>query len=278
MLGCCGISEFKWQNLSSARERFAALKLFDVVYEEVLKRQLRVDALIWDTEDSRHRVKMRDDRANLGRMYHHLLVSILTRRWPNGLVWDLHPDENSALNWREIAAHLESKSVKVERAPTSPLFDIEALLWELKESLHSMVFGPLTPRASRSSRSLTCLPDWLHFHGRTMSTLKYGSPSQGTKPQLCFEPALDIVLTKSQRERCLFLNHVDRRCKERRLGVGLKTTRVAFILMTLQIQLISGFSSHRARMTSTHPGTHGKWKVNEGPMKQHDTVPAVSFA
>lgn len=71
------ISEFKWNKLRQARERFAAMKMIDEAIILAQNRHIRIDVLIWDTEDSRHGIKGRDDIANLQRMYYHLFKYVL---------------------------------------------------------------------------------------------------------------------------------------------------------------------------------------------------------
>jgi hypothetical protein len=75
------VKELSWKELRGARERFAARKVVDLVFDLVIEGVLRMDAVVWDTYDSRHNVRQRDDVANLGRMYHHLLRLVLARRW-----------------------------------------------------------------------------------------------------------------------------------------------------------------------------------------------------
>ncbi|OYW04890.1 MAG: hypothetical protein B7X11_02445, partial [Acidobacteria bacterium 37-65-4] len=91
-----GVAEFKWSRLGGARERFAANKLLNFAVHEARHRRLRADVLIWDTEDGRHKVEGRDDQANLQRMYFHLHVNVLHRRWGHESTWKLHPDMNGA--------------------------------------------------------------------------------------------------------------------------------------------------------------------------------------
>ncbi len=108
------VSEFKWERLSSARERFAALKLVEFAIGKASTDSLRIDVLTWDAEDSRHKVRRRDDVANLERMYYHLFKYVLRERWPDGSIWELRPDENTALKWNSVQDFLEYASSKTE--------------------------------------------------------------------------------------------------------------------------------------------------------------------
>ena len=93
-----GVSEFKWEKLRQARERFAALEILDKVIDLSLQGKLRTDILIWDTYDRRHQIPGRDDVANLQRMYYHVFKNVLQCRWPSESTWKFCPDENTALD------------------------------------------------------------------------------------------------------------------------------------------------------------------------------------
>ena len=97
-----GVKEFKWKNCDGARERFAAEKMLAYALQEAILGTLRIDVLIWDIEDSRHKIRGRDDIANLQRMYYHLLKQVLTKRWPERSKWLLIPDENTAIDWDNV--------------------------------------------------------------------------------------------------------------------------------------------------------------------------------
>jgi len=109
-----GIFEFKWQKLDGAKERVAAIKMCDFVVNAACKGILRVDVLVWDILDKRHNIRGRDDIANLQRMYYHLFRNVLRARWPDDAIWRLHPDENTAMDWKTVKDCLDSVSITTE--------------------------------------------------------------------------------------------------------------------------------------------------------------------
>jgi len=74
-----------------------------------INRKIRIDILTWDTLDSRHAVLGRDDFANLGRMYYHLLIH-MARQW-NQIHWNLYPDNNPKVDWTETTKYLNVTSL-----------------------------------------------------------------------------------------------------------------------------------------------------------------------
>lgn len=114
------IKEFKWKKLSSANARQAAKALCNFTVREALQGHLRIDVLIWDIEDTRHKVIGRDDVANLQRMYFHLFRNVMRKRWPSDACWRLHLDQNTGLSFKKIQEFLEKVSNKTE--PQQDLF------------------------------------------------------------------------------------------------------------------------------------------------------------
>ena len=105
-------NEFKWQNVYSARYKFAVENLYEFIFSYL--DELRIDVLIWDMEDSRHKgIIGRDDNANLCKMYYHLLANVLRTRWSVDSSWLWKPDKQSSINWRTLGNCLVNKKYRV---------------------------------------------------------------------------------------------------------------------------------------------------------------------
>ena len=76
--------------------------------------------LIWDVDDSRHRIHGRHDTENLARMYYHIMSNVVTYRWPDTAIWQLHADERGDMNWRTLEDTLQFPPRKL-RNSTKPL-------------------------------------------------------------------------------------------------------------------------------------------------------------
>jgi hypothetical protein len=215
------ITEFKWERLRTAKARFAALKMLDFAIEQAAMRVLRVDALTWDTEDRRHKVKGRDDVANLHRMYYYLFRNVLCERWPDGSIWRLCPDEQAAMKWSEVGDTLEMVSERVEMR--QDLFSQGDFGLRLKQEFSIEQIMPCKSNqepliqladlfvglAAYSRSSYDCYEQWQRTSDTQMSL---------------FPPeASSVQLSGSDRERCRVLDEFDSLCKSFKLGVSLKT-------------------------------------------------------
>jgi hypothetical protein len=219
-----GIAEFKWSKLRQARERFAALKLVDFAVKRAIANELRVDVLMWDTEDSRHRIHGRDDEANLQRMYIQLFRNVLQRRWPTGSTWRLCPDENSAMDWGSVQDRLDQAGVDLSiegdifsKEPFKLRLSREFAISEIREAVssHSPIcqvadlFAGIGPFSHASFEEYAT---WCRQHS-------------GQLPLDLADPSGTTELAGSDIERCQVLQHLDGLCKASKLRVGLNSCR-----------------------------------------------------
>ena len=217
------MSEFEWKNLAGARERFAAEKLCECTIARACVGQLRVDVLVWDMEDSRHKVVKRDNIANLERMYYHLFRNVLRMRWPHDAVWLLCPDEHTALDWETVQDCLGAAgaTLQVERS----LFTGGEFRLRLRREFGVEEIKPV-PSATCPLLQVADLFAGLAVFSRQKyddyqrwKVTTEGQRSLFDESQEVFNPS------RSMRERFHVLSKFDQVCKTRKLGVSLKDRR-----------------------------------------------------
>lgn len=128
------VKECKWYKLESAKSRFAIQKILTLCLEYTDTERLRIDVLVWDSDDSRHKVIGRDDNKNLMNMYIQLLRNVIVKRWRGSGVWQIFPDQNSIIDWVHVRNILRNTDVYSD--------DSESFLdrtWNQSKSLHSIV-------------------------------------------------------------------------------------------------------------------------------------------
>ena len=86
ILSDSSVNEFKWKKLGNAKYRFCAEKLINYLLENIFTKKLRVDVIVWDTHDSRHKIIGRDDTSNFERMFFHLMKNLMTKKGKRGKV------------------------------------------------------------------------------------------------------------------------------------------------------------------------------------------------
>jgi hypothetical protein len=211
------VSEFKWNELTSARFRFCALKLVDYLIDKLIPNGTRVDALIWDVHDDRHRVFGRDDTKNLERMYFHLHKNLITRR-PRESEWQLWPDQQFEVDWDIIQDCL--RSVGSWQEYWGSLFPGD-LDWKRLYSLRS-----LEPVPSHEC-PLTQLADLLAGMGpytRLRADRMKGMLRDESRQTTIWDEQDTDSPSKADDERFCVVRHLHRRCRKQRLGLSFRST------------------------------------------------------
>lgn len=197
LLDASGMDECKWEKVRSARARFAAAKLLGWGVERAVAGEITVDALTWDAGDERAARAAVPHLANLRRMYAHLLGYLLPLRQP-GTRWIIHPDEQHALRWENLARALPHVTRIEPRAsagePLIQLADLFAGLAVYSRAGYAAYDRWLClPPAERQPAAAHASPDGAgHF-------------------------------SASDRERCALLDNFYTECKLRGLHVSLRT-------------------------------------------------------
>jgi len=225
-----GVTELKWYELSSAKMRFAALKVIEYTLTSAKEGKLRVDVLTWDTYDSRHKIRGRDDLLNLAKMYYHLLNNVIIRKWGEPGFWTVFPDEQSAIDWQELELILQRRIMQVENQRKEK--DPDNILFIGLEKISQVISNECPPV------QVADLFAGIGVHSRE-SIGKHASFFMVRKRKDCrriseqlrsqLQKTVD-KLSRSDRERCHILDKLFSQCKANGWGVhllrtyGLKTT------------------------------------------------------
>jgi hypothetical protein len=216
------VSEFKWNKLRQARERFAAIKIIDEVISLAQNNLIRIDVLVWDTQDSRHQVEGRDDIANLQRMYYHLFKNVLKSRWPTESTWLLLPDENSALDWQSVQDYLDTAGLSFQISGS--LFDGKP--FRIRLSRDFQIVG--IKEISSEKESICQVADLFagigaYTHSAFTKYMEWAECESGQMRLITETSPENQKLTNSENERFKIIKHLDDSCKRNKFRVSLKS-------------------------------------------------------
>jgi len=217
ILNSSGVHELRWANLRMARDRFAAIKIIDLLFRDYLD-VLQIDVIRWDTHDYRHDISGRDDIVNLQRMLFHLLKSVLSNRWPSGSSWIIRPDEMSQLDWNIVKYHINRKrfSVRDDRN----LFEVDCIP-ALIQRYDLRLIEPCSSIADPLVQLADLLAGMSAFSAENFGKFIYWRREQKGQQLSIFNDAL--VLTEGEKTKCEVLDYFDKKCKELKLQVGLES-------------------------------------------------------
>lgn len=214
-----GTEEFKWKSI----HREHGLGLADFLFGRLGK--IRMDVLIWDMEDSRHKdLGRRDDLSNFSRMYYHLLHHVLKRRWPDDACWLICPDENKEVNWRKLEECLNWKSWTFEHnlftggtafPAAREFYNISEVRPSCSKKYPLIQLADLF--AGLGAYSYTCFHKYEAWKAANSGQASVFSTETGYSQDVSFS-AID-------KERLPILHHVRETAREKALPLSLKTSR-----------------------------------------------------
>ena len=213
ILARCGVSELKWKKLKNKKHYSCAEAIITFIVKKVRYYDLRIDVLVWDMLDSRHRIAGRDDLANCERMMFHLFKNTMKMR-PQGSSWHIVPDENNGIDWDAVHECLSRTGKKR---------DIRNLLFmELLTDPH-FVIRSFLPGDSKST-PLIQVADL--FSGLSVFSIQkypeYLSWKEQHQKQIALFNAETVVQLSNKEEfRSELLDVFYNMCKKYKLGVSL---------------------------------------------------------
>ena len=214
------LTKVKWHALRSADLRFCVQEIMELVIKYAIDKGLRIDVLIWDTQDSRHSVQGRDDSKNLAIMYYHLIKNVFMKRWPEGSEYLLFPDRNNSIDWEKLFELLEHKGLILSYSKPDELGRVGI---NLKRKYKLKIIESTPPKSP-----LIQLADLFAGMGSYSrdSFEKWEIWKRINDGQTCLVPFKEEKpLSRRHKERCLIMNSFKNNCDKNKLGVSLKSTK-----------------------------------------------------
>lgn len=107
------VREFKFNKINSGKMVHCGIKIIDKVIEFISNYNIRVDIIIWSTDE---RSKILPDKSKIvfEKMYYHLLNNVLGSRWDTSLKWNIFPDIQSLIDWQKMKDILENTGMQIK--------------------------------------------------------------------------------------------------------------------------------------------------------------------
>jgi hypothetical protein len=208
-------TEFKWTKTKHINHKKAAINLIDLAIEFALNGQIRIDAILWDYQDSRHNVDDRDNIKNFHIMYNKLLTNTMHKFWPDESIWIFYPDETTCVDWEKVQSFTNYKSIK----------RTEESLFELSKALKSYHVRQIKPVSSKKS-PVSLLADL--FAGLIPYSRycydKYEAIKIEKEGGTLFETS-KVEITVSDRSRYEIILQLLRHKAKRKLGISFKSSK-----------------------------------------------------
>ena len=199
------IEEFKWNAFNGDYKR---TKCANLLTNWVYSHQdiIRLDVLIWDTNDYRHKVKNRDDEKNFSIMYYRIFDHII-KVIPKKITFSFYPDIKDGFDWENIEDYLYIKNN----------YNIEKIIWSQNDIDIMYIKDSINVIKPFNSKDYIFIQIADLFAGLAVySYMEYDNFLLWQKqenPQMSLFPETKISFSKSQKARFEFLDNFKHKFK-----------------------------------------------------------------
>ncbi|MCY4490110.1 MAG: DUF3800 domain-containing protein [Thaumarchaeota archaeon] len=198
-------SEIKWTNTKKGWGSKVARAICDFIVKKATKYELRIDTIIVDKKY----MSNKDKKENISKIYYSLLKNVLECRWCGEHVWDLYADENKSMWWEKLKFFLEHNSTQwfqtADGMELRKMFDIYQISPRKSQSSIFLQVADIFAGMAVFSRSYYDEYESWPGPNRTLDDTKHYEPKKHFRFNL--------------------LRQFNLNCKNRKLGVSLKSTR-----------------------------------------------------
>jgi len=208
--------EIKFAKISThSSTQYCAKEFYCNALEYCKKNKIKVYVITWDTHDSRHDVKGRDDIENLKIMYY-LILKLTMQHWENRSTWQFYPDEQSQIDWPELIKYLQNTNLLKKHEWERSMFGLVRLLSfptiNKHKELESHKF-PVIQIADLFAGGVR----FTHEHGKTLQ--KWISIEKSQKSLFPMED--EIEAPKKQLAKLKVLSYLKEKSGQLKLGINL---------------------------------------------------------
>jgi len=221
-----GTYEFGFKKIDETKYRQLAEKMCEFTIRKVRTNDIRIDVLTWDTHDSRHNIRFRDDVRNFQIMYYHVFKNVLKNRWSDDAIWRLCPDEQEQIDWTDLSEYLLGASIEGQIVRRTSGFSKYSV--ELKRRFG---ISEICPKQSHLEPFIQLadlfvgLGVYSREHYDSIERWQKQNNTQTTLFESDNDSEENLTFSRSHQQRCPLIVSFDAKCKDNSLTVSLKSNR-----------------------------------------------------
>ena len=100
-------SEYKWSSFKSKKYLEQSKKIFTILFDLATRGCLRIDSIIWQTNDPRYPRNQTNTGDKLSVLYYLWLRDTMSKRWGINTSWSINIDEQRQIDWKELRDYID---------------------------------------------------------------------------------------------------------------------------------------------------------------------------
>jgi hypothetical protein len=105
-------NEYKSHHIRNEKYFNISKDIFNILFNYAGLDSLRIDTIIWATNDSRYPRNQTNSGEKLSVLYYLQLRDIFSKMWGQNTCWILYPDQQNQLNWDQLKEYLSFYSMR----------------------------------------------------------------------------------------------------------------------------------------------------------------------
>jgi len=223
--------EYKWVKFANKNYYEISKDIFDILFEYAVCGNLRIDAIIWETNDPRYLRNNTNTGEKLSVLYYLRLRDMMSKRWGKNSHWAIFIDEQHQVDWKELDEYLDWGSMNTYSQTIFGLYyDID---WLKKNS--SKYSADPVQLVKSDQEPLVQIADifagmaaYSHNKGnKLVEWLKVDAPqtSNNDARQLSFKFLNKTSITGRELWRNRFIKYVQDKCKSKNYQVSINNKK-----------------------------------------------------
>jgi hypothetical protein len=148
-------NEYKWKHFRNKIYFDTSKAIFDILFKYAGLDSLRIDTIIWETNDPRYLRNQTNYGEKLSILYYLQLRDIFAKMWGQNANWIVYTDQQNQINWDELKDYLSYYSMR--KYESTLLGQQHDLLWLRENNLKFSIIN-LSPVES-CNQPLVCIAD-----------------------------------------------------------------------------------------------------------------------
>lgn len=106
-------NEYKWVKFTNENYYEVSKCIFNILFEYAVCGNLRIDVIIWETNDPRYPRNSTNTVEKLSVLYYLRLRDMMSRRWGRKTHWAIFVDEQHQVEWKKLDEYLDWGSMNI---------------------------------------------------------------------------------------------------------------------------------------------------------------------
>lgn len=227
-------NEYKWEKFKRKKYYDISVEIFDELFNQAVNGNMRIDTIIWNSEDTRYYRNNTNYDSKLRVLYYLRLRDIFSNRWAANTNWEIHLDNQQQVDCDQLEGFLKHYSGNTLK---ETIFGKEYDIWELLQTPVKFQIGIIDQVDSKQEPLIQVADIYAgmsaYSHNKSDELIEWlkfdGLQHPDTHGNFQFVLGLPGIEKRNYKGRELwrfrFIKYVQEKCKTKKFQVSINAKR-----------------------------------------------------